>query len=409
MESGVKGKMKILLVQESDWLKRGPHQQHHLMERLSLKGHQIRVIDYEVLWKTQGRRELYSKRRIFNNVCKIYDSAAVTVIRPGVIKIPWLDYVSIVFSHKREIDRQIKEFKPDVIVGFGILGTYVAMRAAKRNDIAFAYYLIDVLHTLIPFKPFQPVAQVIEKKILKNADVVIALNSKFKDYLLTMGANSGRTYVVTAGIDFGRFKAGIDGSKIRKQYGIQSDDSVLFFMGHLDSIRGLKEATSEFIKLIDGHPKLKFLIVGEGEIYSELAEIIEQHNMKKHIILTGKQPHERIPEFLAAADICLLPFQLNNITREIVPIKMYEYMASAKPVITTKLPGVMKEFGEGHGIIYVDKPEDVIKKAIELIENGSIEKEGMKARRFVEKYNWDDVVDKFEKVLEEVIKVRGGK
>ena len=39
--------MKILMVQESDGVKRGPHQNHHLMERLSMKGHEVRVIDYE--------------------------------------------------------------------------------------------------------------------------------------------------------------------------------------------------------------------------------------------------------------------------------------------------------------------------------------------------------------------------
>ena len=43
--------MKILVVQESDWMKRNPHQQHHLMELLGLRGHEIRVIDYEVDWK----------------------------------------------------------------------------------------------------------------------------------------------------------------------------------------------------------------------------------------------------------------------------------------------------------------------------------------------------------------------
>ena len=50
----------------------------------------------------------------------------------------------------------------------------------------------------------------------------------------------------------------------------------------------------------------------------------------------------------------------------------------------------------------MDKTEDVFKKAIELIENGSVEEEGRKARRFVEKYNWDDIVDEFEGILEEV-------
>ena len=51
----------------------------------------------------------------------------------------------------------------------------------------------------------------------------------------------------------------------------------------------------------------------------------------------------------------------------------------------------------------MDRPEDALKKVIELIENGSVEVEGGKARKFVEKYNWDDIVDEFEGVLEEVI------
>ena len=48
--------MKILVVQESDWIKRNPHQQHHLMERLSLRGHQVRVIDYPIEWKEEKGR-----------------------------------------------------------------------------------------------------------------------------------------------------------------------------------------------------------------------------------------------------------------------------------------------------------------------------------------------------------------
>ena len=62
----------------------------------------------------------------------------------------------------------------------------------------------------------------------------------------------------------------------------------------------------------------------------------------------------------------------------------------------------MKEFGEGHGVIYVDISEDVLKKAVELIENGTLKEHGMKAKKFVEKYNWEDIVADFERVLEEV-------
>jgi len=80
-----------------------------------------------------------------------------------------------------------------------------------------------------------------------------------------------------------------------------------------------------------------------------------------------------------------------------------------KPVIATKLSGVMKQCGESNGVVYVDKLEDALWKAIELIENGSIEKEGMKARKFVERNSWDNIADEFKEILEEVIKVRSSK
>ena len=47
-------------------------------------------------------------------------------------------------------------------------------------------------------------------------------------------------------------------------------------------------------------------------------------------------------------------------------------------------------------------PEDVLNKTIELIENGTVKEEGLKARRFVEKYNWEDIVADFEGILEEL-------
>ena len=52
--------------------------------------------------------------------------------------------------------------------------------------------------------------------------------------------------------------------------------------------------------------------------------------------------------------------------QDIVPIKMYEYMAIGKPVICTKLPGVMWEFGEGNGVLYADSPGKFPKQHIQL-------------------------------------------
>lgn len=40
--------MRILVLQESDWVEVGPHQSHHLRERLSLRGHLVVVVDFEI-------------------------------------------------------------------------------------------------------------------------------------------------------------------------------------------------------------------------------------------------------------------------------------------------------------------------------------------------------------------------
>jgi len=395
--------MKILLTQETDWLKRNPAQQHHLAEMLSLRGHQIRAIDYEILWKTQGKRELYSRRKVFTDVSKIHKEAKVTVIRPGIIKIPGLDYASLIFSHRKEIARQIKEFKPDVIIGLGILNAYLAMKAASKNNIPFIYYWIDVLHGLIPFKPFQAIGKMAENRTLEQADRVLVINEKLRDYVVEMGAFPERTQVLRAGIDTNRFDPANGGDAIRQRYGLTKEDVVLFFMGWLYPFSGLKEVASRLARI--DNDNLKLLVVGEGDAYEELQQIRETCNLQGRVILTGKKPYQEIPAFIAASDICLLPAYPNEpIMQNIVPIKMYEYMAMKKPVIATKLPGVTKEFGEDNGVVYVDSPEDVIARATELVQSGRIVELGSKARRFVERNSWDNITDEFEKILEKAIK-----
>ena len=403
VEGGI-DKMKILVVQESDWVEKGPHQSHHLMERLSKKGHEVHVIDYEILWRLHEDKSLISARKVFKNECKVVDGGDVTVIRPSILKLPALDYVSLLYTHRKEIKRQLDEFNPDVIVGFGILNAMLAIRLAGKTP--FVYYIIDSLHRLVPKKAFQSLAKYIESKNMKKADKIVAINEKLKDYAIEMGANPDETYVVRAGIDAERYDPTIDGSEIRREYGIKEDDSVLFFMGTLFSFSGLKEVALELAKMKDEKPEIKLLFVGKGDAFDDLRKIRDEHHLENRIILTGRQPFKRIPEFLATADICLLPAYNNDIMRNIVPIKMYEYMAMGKPVITTKLPGVMEEFGDDHGVIYVDRPEGVLSKAVELIEGGTIGEHGSKARRFVERYKWDDLVDEFEWILEDVIRGR---
>ena len=78
--------MRILAVQETDWLKRGPHQQHHLLDRMALRGHEVRVIDYEYMQKADLHRLVIRKREVHPKANKIFDDADVTLIRPRASK-----------------------------------------------------------------------------------------------------------------------------------------------------------------------------------------------------------------------------------------------------------------------------------------------------------------------------------
>jgi glycosyltransferase involved in cell wall biosynthesis len=392
--------MRILLLQETNWIERGPHQQHHLMDRMSLKGHEIRVIDYNLQWKEEKDRRIFKPREELGKQPKIFPNAKVDLVRPGIIQIPFLDYLSIPFSHHGEISRQIKEFKPDVILSFGVLNAYIGVKLAKKHKIPHVYYLIDHLHTLLPLKMAQPVAKYLESRTIKCSDKILVINKGLADYAVEMGGSAEKISVISGGVDLKRYTENLKKRKeIRKRYGIKDSDTVLFFMGYLYNFSGLKEVALELMKMED--KKNKLMVVGEGDQYNELKSI---KGNSDQIILTGKQNFDRIPELLSAADICLLPAYNISIMQNIVPIKMYEYMAMGKPVIATKLPGIMKEFGSDNGVIYVDGPENVFEKAQELSENNLINIEGEKGQKFASACDWDKIGEEFECALKDIIK-----
>jgi glycosyltransferase involved in cell wall biosynthesis len=393
--------MKILAIQETDWEKRGPHQQHHLLERLSKKGHGVHVIDFEYLWADEKKPKRLRKTLKIKAKNHVIKDADITLIRPSILKLPILDKLSIFFYHKKEIQKELDIFQPDIVIGFGVLNTYIGMKECKKRGIPFVYYLIDHLHTLLPNKVMQKIAKRYERRTLHYADRIFVINAGLKDYCVQMEASENKIDVIPAGVDLKRYDPGLEANDLKEKFGITSDDRILFFMGWIYDFSGMKEVAEQLLETDDSH--LKVIVVGEGDLYQHLQDFRDKHNLQNKLILTGKVSFEQIPRYISLSDICLLPAYKNKIMENIVPIKMYEYLAMGKPVISTNLPGIMKEFGENNGVLYIEKSEEVFQKYKELIDHGNIKDEQVKARNFAEKYDWAKITDDFEKVLEELV------
>ena len=74
-------------------------------------------------------------------------------------------------------------------------------------------------------------------------------------------------------------------------------------------------------------------------------------------------------------------------------------MAMGKPIVATKLHGVMKEFGEGNGLNYCDNPQHCLGKALDMIKLQIIQIEGARSKKFVQNSSWEKITDTFEQEI----------
>ena len=87
--------------------------------------------------------------------------------------------------------------------------------------------------------------------------------------------------------------------------------------------------------------------------------------------------------------------------QNIVPIKIYEYMAAGKPIIATNLNGITKEFGYGAGITYVEGPTLVLDTAYKLVQEKSLLRLKQETLNYVKNNDWDTIVIYYEKYMTE--------
>ncbi len=94
-------------------------------------------------------------------------------------------------------------------------------------------------------------------------------------------------------------------------------------------------------RVVRALPECDFVFVGPHDGRGEVERIARHSNA----ILTGWRPYEQVPAYIAAFDACWVPFDRSDVSRAANPVKMYEYLAIGKPVVSTVVADV-ESFGD---------------------------------------------------------------
>ncbi len=208
----------------------------------------------------------------------------------------------------------------------------------------------------------------LELRIVKKADLVLTTTKWFEDGLVRKGIPKSKLMAHHNGVDIDSF-VNIDGTDIRSRYHL-ADSKVIVYVGTMDKRRYLNVLITAFSKVRVAIENVRLLMVGEGSDGDHLRRLAAELGIRDDVIFTGQVRQSGVPGFIAAADIGVSPVPPFSFYKVSSPIKMFEYMAMAKPVVANGEIFEHKEVLEesGGGIIVPFDPGAFANAIIELLD-----------------------------------------
>jgi glycosyltransferase involved in cell wall biosynthesis len=123
-----------------------------------------------------------------------------------------------------------------------------------------------------------------------------------------------------------------------------------------------------------------------------------------NLVYPGQQPYERLPEVMAGFDVALMPFALNEATRSISPTKTLEYLAAGLPVVSTRVPDVVEDFG--HVVELRDDAEGFAEGCRKILDH-PLDARDRKVRPLLSWHGWDRIADEMAELIGAHAKSRG--
>ena len=145
---------------------------------------------------------------------------------------------------------------------------------------------------------------------------------------------------------------------IRGAYNINGRP-VVGWVGSFSQGRGVEAVLAIAAKLAPKVPDLCVLLVGDGPLRPWVEKQISKMRCKPAVVLTGTVPRQEMPAYVKAMDIALAPYPAFGATY-FSPLKVFEYMAMARPVAATGVGQCISLLKDGAGLLLPPDQPDVL-------------------------------------------------
>lgn len=291
----------------------------------------------------------------------------------------------------------------DVIQGhsFGSILVLAGLREARRLGVP----TLITKHSMIvkPNWPFfvNRILLGVGLEIAKWADGVIAVSKAAAEEL---AASDIPTCVIPGGVDCRHWHPdSVARQRTRSLLGYREDHIVVGYLSRLVRSKGVMSLLRVATLAVRLLSNVRFLVVGDGPMRSQLERQIEREGLQDVIAMLGSRPWWETPDYFNAMDIFAFPSYM-----EACGLALLEAMACARPSVARINAGVRGIITDGETGYLITSDEELLQKLLELARDKDLRnKIGGNARRSVQgRYDWKVITDRIVEAYEEVIRRR---
>jgi colanic acid biosynthesis glycosyl transferase WcaI len=168
--------------------------------------------------------------------------------------------------------------------------------------------------------------------LYRRCDRVVVVSPAFKDHLIEhWQVPPKKISVIENGVETGLFSAGAPDRELRRELCAEGK-FVVCYIGTMGMAHGLETLVEAAARLRDSAPQVLFLLVGEGAEKGRIISLARSRGLN-NMRFVDQQPREKIPVYIRASDVCLVLLKKTELFKTVIPTKMLEFMACARPVI----------------------------------------------------------------------------